>query len=103
MTFAAIVTNSGLVAFTGTFTIDYTWPERIWIFVGMTTGVVITKLFIEISVPDVSKEVEIQLQRQDFVREKLIEGLGDEDDSELDQIKQANTQYTIRITDDDPL
>jgi hypothetical protein len=103
MTTSAVLTNSGLVAFTGTFAQEYTWPVRIWIFIGMSTGILFVKFVIALMVPDVSTEVEIQLERQDLITKKLIDGKGDEDDSELEKISQTSVTYTIRITDDDPL
>lgn len=36
MGFVAITVNAGLVAFTGNFAIDVTWPSRVWIFFLLT-------------------------------------------------------------------
>ena len=99
---SAVLINAGLVAFTGTVTTHYTWPGRIWVFIGMTFGIMFTKFIMAVAIPDVPREVEIQLQRQDFIVGKVIENIGDEEeDDEVKGIK--NPQYTIRITDDDPL
>jgi anoctamin-10/anoctamin-7 len=67
----AVFTNAGLVAFTGTFVIDYSWPVRAWVFIGMSCLVFSLKLLVAAWLPDVPAEVEIQLQRNDYFVDKV--------------------------------
>jgi hypothetical protein len=99
---AAVLTNAGLVAFTGSFTIDYTWPGRIWVFMGMVVAILGTKMYAAMVIPDVPQEVEIQLQRQDFIVDKVMHNVGDEIEDDLPK-NFLSPVYTIRINDDDPL
>jgi hypothetical protein len=41
MTIAAVLSNSALVAFTGTFAIDHNWAGRGWIFFCMAFGIIL--------------------------------------------------------------
>lgn len=53
--------------------------------------------------PDVPQDVDIQLQRKEFIVSKvLFDAADDVEDEEEQRIKQQ-IDYTIRITDDDPL
>lgn len=100
---AAVLINAGLVAFTGSVAFNYTWPSRVWIFICMSGGILFTKFYLGIAIPDVSTEVEIQLARQDFIVSKVINNVGDDDEEIGQKNVKINVQYTIRITDDDPL
>jgi hypothetical protein len=55
--YAAVLTNSALVAFTGTWAIDYTYSARIWIFLAMTAGLLYVKFLVAEIVPDTPREV----------------------------------------------
>jgi hypothetical protein len=52
-----VLTNSALVAFTGTWAIDYTYSARIWIFLAMTAGLLYVKFLVAEIVPDTPREV----------------------------------------------
>ncbi len=101
--YAAVVTNAALVAFTGTWAIDYTYTARIWIFLAMTAGLMYVKYLVAEWVPDTPREVEIQLERQEYYIGKLIDNIPDEDDMGLVENINAEIKYTIRVNDDDPL
>lgn len=101
VTVAAIICNSALIIFTGTMTVKYDWTIRIYSFFGMSVILITTKYAIGYFVPDMSREVEIQLERSKFVTRKLIEGEGD--DEEVQYSANMKIEYVIRITDDDPL
>lgn len=100
---AAVVTNSALIAFTGTFTLEYTYPARIWIFIGMVAGLLYVKKIIADYVPDCPREVEIQLERQQFYLNKILHNVGDDNGTELLDGVRGDVKYTIRVNDDDPL
>lgn len=89
----SIFVNAGIVAFTGTFALNDTWAERIWLFILLSGGAVnvscsfvirsmelmrITaacrlKLFLQYYVPDVPADIEIQLARHELIKDKVIE------------------------------
>jgi hypothetical protein len=41
MSIFAVMVNSGIIAFTGTYTEDYRWASRVWIFITFTAGVLV--------------------------------------------------------------
>ena len=79
---------------------NFTWAERSWIFIGMVGGLLLLKIIVEHNSPDISRDVEIQLERQAFITSKLIDGVPDELEVSMD-VKRSN-RYVIRIVDDDP-
>lgn len=99
---SAVLINAGLVAFTGSFAVNYTWPGRIWVFIGMATAIYGCKLLAAAYIDDVPREVVIQLHRQEFITSKVIDNVGDDVDDDLPKTFVVPT-YTIRINDDDPL
>ena len=97
----AVLVNSGLVAFTGTIPVDYTWYNRIWIFIGMSFGIFLVKFVSAVVIPDIPEEVEIQLQRQQYILDKIIHNIPDEEvDAKPVSLK---TTYAIKITNNDLL
>lgn len=100
---AAVLTNAGLVAFTSTNCENYTWAARVWIFFGISAGVVATKYYIAISIPDIPEEVEIQIQRQKYFIDKIMYNVPDDDIDHLTHKKVVENKYVVRVNDDDPL
>mmetsp|Transcript_14786 Transcript_14786/g.24494 ORF Transcript_14786/g.24494 Transcript_14786/m.24494 type:complete len:764 (+) Transcript_14786:92-2383(+) len=103
MAFFAVLSNSAIVAFTGNYTLNYTWVVRVWIFVCMAAGIMGVKMLIAAIVPDEPHEVTIQLQRAEYLNDKFFNDIVDEDDMELTQTVASNVEYCVRETDDDPL
>lgn len=101
--YAAVLVNSGLVAFTGSNAINYTWSERVWIFFGMAAGIFVVKYVIAEYIPDTPQEVDIQLQRQAFYYDKLVHNVPDDDNDALLENINAKNKYVVRVNDDDPL
>lgn len=101
MAVAAVFVNAALVAFTSTVVDNFTWNDRIWIFIGMSCGILILKHLVSMAIPDVPRDVEIQIERQEFIVGKLFKNIVDEDNSNL-VLKSIPPEFTIRITDDDP-
>lgn len=97
----AVFVNSALIAFTSTITINTTFTGKIWIFLGTSIGVLLLKYIINIYIPDIPLDVDIQLQRKKYIIDKLFYDIRDEDDDF--KIAANKTEFTIRITDDDPL
>jgi Calcium-activated chloride channel len=100
---AAVLCNSALVAFTGSYVSGYQWPVRVWIFIGMSTGILLVKYIVSTLVPDTPIDVEIQLQRKKYITDKVVDDIPDEDYSKLVKNVTTRNNYTIRINDDDPL
>jgi hypothetical protein len=100
---AAIVVNALLVAYTGTYTENYDWIARAWIFICMSGGLIALKTFIEAAVPDDPREVVLQLERQDYICGKILDDIEDEDDGDLIKGIRTHFEYVVNITDDDPL
>jgi len=98
----AVFVNAGLVAFTGTFTIIYAWPIRIWIFILMSSGLLLIKAFLAYVIPDVPAEVEIQLKRQEFIRSRVIENIGDDDGPRKEHTR-VPPKYLVGLFDNDPM
>lgn len=77
---AAIISNSALVCLTGNFLEGYSWQTRLLLFALMEHGLIICKVVLSMMLPDVPEEVEIQLNRQEFVCSKLL----DDDEDEME-------------------
>lgn len=98
-----MIVNSALVAFTGDNAVNYPWYSRVWIFFGMSVGILLVKQYIAATIPDVPEEVDIQLQRNKFFLDKVLYSKPDDDDDALMTSSRADNKYIIRINDDDPL
>jgi hypothetical protein len=100
----AVLTNSALVAFTGDFPINQTWSARVWIFVGMATGLFIVKWVIAEFVPDARQDVELQLARNKYYLSKIVDNMPDDDMDDGLAVKDTvlTAKYQIRVNDDDP-
>mmetsp|Transcript_16737 Transcript_16737/g.28381 ORF Transcript_16737/g.28381 Transcript_16737/m.28381 type:complete len:742 (+) Transcript_16737:144-2369(+) len=103
ISYAAVVTNSGLVAFTGSFVENYTWTGRVWVFCSMAGALIYIKYLFAEYIDDIPRDVEIQLERQDYYLSKVLHNIPDEDDMGLTEGVDAKIKYTIRVNDDDPL
>lgn len=101
ISFAAVLVNSALVAFTANITINYEWYTRVWIFIGMCTGIFSLKIMVAIAIPDLPRDVEIQFKRRDYIIDKIVNNIPDDENS-FESINQK-AEYIIRLTDDDPL
>lgn len=103
VSFAAVLSNSVLVAYTGAYAQNETWVVRAWIFISMASGILFLKEFLAFVIPDEPNDVLIQIQRQDYIVGKVLDDIQDEDDDDLIKGIDMKLDYTIRITDDDPL
>ncbi len=101
--YAAVLVNAALVAFTGTNAVNETWPARVWIFFGISAGIMYIKNTIAEYIPDIPHEVEVQLKRQEYYHDKLIDNIPDEDNAALVSNLKVNNKYVVRVNDDDPL
>jgi Calcium-activated chloride channel len=67
----AVFVNAGLIAFTGSFTAQYSSPHRVWIFIGTIMILLGLKELIAFLIPDVPLEVDIQSKRNKFFEGKV--------------------------------
>lgn len=75
----AVVTNTGLIAFTSTLTQHYSTSTRLWIFIGVTLLLGALKYLFAQVVPNSPIYVDTQLKRQRFIVSKVIDDKQDED------------------------
>jgi hypothetical protein len=62
------------------------------------------KLFVAAVIPDVPQEVEIQLQRQDYILGKVLDNIQDEDDDELLDVDSIRVpDFSVKYAPSPPL
>lgn len=103
ISYSSIFVNSAIVAFTTSIAQNYTWVERAWVFILMSSGLFGIRLTIGWLIPDTPVEVEIQLERQDFICRKVCDNVADDDDDGLGKNNFVCPDYRVLATDDDPL
>lgn len=103
ISYAAVFVNSGLVAFTSTSSVNTTWSMRVWIFVLMSFGLMGIKVLFQYFIPDVSPEVDIQVQRNEYFYGKIVENKLDEVDNDDNSKNRTAYSYTVGFYDDDPM
>lgn len=99
---SSIFVNSGLVAFTSKNCVNYSWPERIWIFILMASGLFFIRAVVAYLIPDEPEEVKIQLDRQEYIVGKVWDNIEDEDDA-LGKSNFEAPNFLITPIDDDPM
>jgi len=99
---AAVFVNSGIVAFTSSITLNYTYVERIWIFILMATGLFCIRLIVAFIIPDIPPEVEIQIKRQEYIVGKVLYNKEDEEDH-IGHSFNLVPDYSVKETDEDAL
>lgn len=91
---AGVLTNAGLVAFTMDTLDGFTSLNRLWIFIGFILFCFGVQLSSTILIPDEPAEVDLQLERTDFLVDKVI--LKVEDDIvHLSNLPDTAVSYTI--------
>ena len=101
--FIAVLTNAGLVSFTGTIANGYSWVWRSWIFVLMSTGLFGVKWLYEYIIPDFPAEVELQQQRNEYIVSKVKDNRKDLLDVLNIAALRVRPNFLIRVEDDDPM
>lgn len=81
---AAVITNGGLICFTMDVLWDYSLQGRVWIFLGFQWVLISIQFFTQAIIPDVPEEVELQIQRADFMNDKVLDHVEDEDFDDYD-------------------
>lgn len=104
ISYIAVLTSAGLVAFTTDLAQNITWTGRIWMFVLFSGFIIGCKYLVQITYPRVDNEIDIQLKRNKYILDKLYNNIPDDDDTALlENIESmAKAKLEIRINDDDP-
>ena len=93
----AVGVNAGLVAFTLSVTSQYSGYVRVWLFGSIIVLVLGVKQIFALLIPDVPREVRIQLERQEFINKKVVEDEPDEtplaSDVEVPVIEETSDIY----------
>lgn len=96
---AAVISNAGMIVFTMNIVSDYSTFTQLWIFIGFQWVLFTIQGLIRISIPDCPNEVQIQLQRQEFLNLKLIDCVSDVNDHMKPPLDVSSFQF---ITDSSP-
>lgn len=99
----AVIVNSLIIVYTGTFLNDFSLSDRLLVFLGLYHGLFFVKYATALLVDDVPKEVDIQSQRQTFVTNKLLK-LQQDDVIQIDDNitqRQSNSIPDVAIHDKD--
>lgn len=78
----AVVTNAGLTVFTMNCLDHLNLVARYWIFILFQWVCFILQVIIMEAIPDVPEDIDIQLQRTEFIVKKLIDKVADDDDND---------------------
>jgi len=70
------------VVFTSNLFNDYTIYFRFWLFIGAQWAIFSIQGILRLSIPDTPLEVQIQMERNEFIVSKLIDYAKDDDDDE---------------------
>ena len=108
MSSACVLTNSGIIAFTGTlatsfppshlpgsFLSEYSTVVKVWVFVGMSLLVFLFKFVVAVLIPDEPTEVRVQLERQEHFNRKYVHN---EEDILLPSRKMGSTRSGASLT-----
>lgn len=83
---SAVVCNSALVVFTMVVLDGYSPYEKMWTFIGIILACYLIMYGMMEAVPDVPREVEIQMERQEHIISKVIEKVADDKEEELHEM-----------------
>jgi len=106
MSYLAVLINSVIIVYTGTFLDNFVLSNRLLAFIGLYHGLFILKFIVAILVDDVPRDVRLQLQRQHFIENKLLRLAHDdvievEGDFAQKRNSDLNPDVTLYNQDDD--
>jgi hypothetical protein len=98
-----VVTNAGIVVFTMRVLTMYSITLRMWLFIGFQWLIFTVQYIVEAAIPDEPYEVQIQVQRSNFIVDKLLKKLPD-DIAETALSKSLETSHdgSLKIQEDEP-
>ena len=91
---AAIVTNSALIVFTMQLLNDYSLRQQFWIFIGFQWVLFTMMYAFSTLIPDMPHSVEVQLERQAYLENKLVMMTPDE---ELDAVVGVDNRASFSV------
>ncbi|GMF43157.1 unnamed protein product [Phytophthora fragariaefolia] len=92
----AMITNVALVFFTSRRTTSHmTEHERLWYFVCIEHGLILLKYTLMVLVDDEPHDVTLQKQRSNFIVDKIVNLLADDDDDEMAKGNQVRVDLTV--------
>jgi len=101
MSLLSVMSNLGLILFTGEYFLHYTWIQRWFFFLVAEHFAFLAKYVVQIIIPDCPLDVEMQIERQEFLVGKVIEDKADDDDGELEENMKSRDALIISATDGD--
>jgi len=97
----ATVTNSAMICFTMNVLDQYTLFGRSWIFIGFQWFLITCQFAISEAIPDEPYEVYIQKERREFINEKLIEQIHDDEDDDMAAVESSASAGEAMEKDDE--
>jgi hypothetical protein len=79
----AVITNAGLTVFTMGVIDMYSEAFRYWVFILFQWVIFATQGFIMAVIPDIPEEIVIQQERTEFIVDKLIDKISDDDEADI--------------------
>jgi hypothetical protein len=85
---AAVVTNSGLICFSVNALSRFSMLGKLWIFLGFQWIMMAVQYILELAIPTIPEEVQIQKERIRYIEHKVIRKIEDDDyDSYEEKLK----------------
>lgn len=76
---SAVFVNIGIIAYTGSFMDNYTWFQKVLMFLVCSVALIALKLYTQWLIPDETSDFKIQLARQEFIASKVLLSIADEE------------------------
>lgn len=95
----AVINNFALVFFTGRYLEDVTWDLRWVSFLAVEHAAVVYKVFLSVTIEEVSEAVQMQLDRQRFLVRKVLGNAMDEADEEDVEARGEMEDFDVAPTD----
>jgi anoctamin-10/anoctamin-7 len=69
--------------------------DRVWLFTGVEHALILLKYFLQLIVDDEPQDVVLQKQRTEFIVDKIVNLIADEDDEALAKGNQVRVDLTV--------
>jgi len=97
-----VITNAGIVVFTMRVLTMYSITLRMWLFIGFQWLIFTVQYIVEVAVPDEPYEVQIQVQRSNFINDKILKKVRDDvTESRLSSALDGH-DGSLKIQEDEP-
>lgn len=93
----AIITNAGLICFTMDSLEDFKLSNRVWIFFTFQWLLIVVQQLIAYVIPDEPRDYIVQRSRTNFIVDKVIDMVPDEDDDDDDLGEDGKTYESFDI------